>query len=89
MEAISQAITKLEGEKAKAVFLAQDYSMLKNAQPTDKKGKPNQTLISKYQKQAQKLYEAVVYNQTVKEKVHISEKQQQEAFEFLKQTLGF
>lgn len=54
--AIDKAIYRVNGETAKTQFLAQDYLILKQAQPTDKKGKPNTTLQRKYQKQAQKLF---------------------------------
>jgi len=54
--AIDKAIYRINGENAKIQFLAQDYLILKQAQPTDKKGKPNTTQQKKYQKQAQKLY---------------------------------
>lgn len=66
MQAVQQAINKIDQERAMPLFLAQDYHLLKNANPTDKKGNPNSMQKNKLNRQAEKLFNMVT---TGKEKI--------------------
>jgi len=66
--AIDKAIFRINGENANIQFLAQDYLILKQAQPTDKKGKADRMAQRKYQKQADKLYNLITTGKETREK---------------------
>lgn len=59
--ALYKAIQRVEGEKAKIQLLGHDYYLLKSSQPTTKKGQADMTKKTRFNKQAEKLFNILVF----------------------------
>jgi len=88
LEAIDKAIARINQEQALPIFLAQDYNILKNAQPTDNKGNPNIIEKMKYQDKALKLFETITGCKEPKKQVQeLSPEEEQQILTEMKQTM--
>jgi len=90
LKAIEEAEILIKQEEAKPLFYALDYYMLKNANPTDKKGNSNSSEKRKYTKQAENLFNIITTGKANKEipyKAPMSEAELKHSLEELKLTL--